>query len=172
MSGLKTPQGVLALIQIPETKTPAPVYFKGCYSLWLDGIQDPGNLGTIIRTADWFGIQSIICSEDTADVYNPKVVQASMGSIAHVSIYYAALPPLLSQLSMPVYGAFLNGESVYETNFGPEGALVLGNEGNGISSEVAVAITKRITIPRFGRAESLNVAISTGIFCSMLKAYH
>ena len=119
ISTLKSPQDVIALVKIPEW----PVLndenvLKGKFSLVLDGLQDPGNMGTIIRTADWFGIQHIICSEDTVDVYNPKVVQATMGSIAHVNVYYADLESFLPKIKLPVFGALLDGENIYQTDFG------------------------------------------------------
>ena len=135
----------------------------------LDGIQDPGNMGTIIRTADWFGIQHIICSDDTVDVYNPKVVQATMGSIAHVNVYYTGLEAFLPQIKLPVFGALLDGENIYRTDFGSEGLLIMGNEGNGLRPAIVKLIQQAITIPRTGNAESLNVGIATAIFCSEIK---
>ena len=146
-----------------------PVSLKNKFSLVLDGIQDPGNMGTIIRTADWFGITDIICSEDTVDVYNPKVVQATMGSMARVNVHYTDLMPVLSTADVPIYGALLNGDNIYDTTFGTEGLIVMGNEGNGLRPEVIKLVTKAITIPRFGGAESLNVAIATAIFCSEIN---
>ena len=169
ISTLTTPQDALALIHIPERTINGQESFKGRFTLVLDGIQDPGNLGTIIRTADWFGFKDIICSADTVDVYNPKVVQATMGSLARINVYYEDLNVYLSEPHMPVYGALLDGNSVYETKFGEEGYIILGNEGNGISQKVQSRIGIAITIPRFGEAESLNVAVSTAIICSELK---
>jgi TrmH family RNA methyltransferase len=136
----------------------------------LDGVQDPGNLGTIIRTADWFGITNIICSEDTVDAYNPKVVQATMGSLARVNVTYNNLAGLISAAKLPVFGTLLNGENIYSTNFGTEGLIIMGNEGNGIRPDIQALVTKAITIPRIGKAESLNVAIATAICCSELTA--
>ncbi|MBO6288517.1 MAG: RNA methyltransferase [Prevotella sp.] len=141
----------------------------------LDGVQDPGNLGTIIRIADWFGIEHIFCSPDTVDVYNPKVVQATMGSIARVHIHYLPLPDLFASLpgGTPVYGTFLDGENLYEQKLSPHGIIVMGNEGNGISPEVAQHINRRLLIPNYppGRetADSLNVAIATAITCAEFR---
>lgn len=170
ISTLITPQDILAIIHIPEkTEIPAES-FKKTITLVLDGVQDPGNLGTIIRVADWFGFKQIICSSDTVEAYNPKVVQATMGSLSRVQIHYVNLEDFLSKHKGPVYGALLSGESVYQTDFQNEEALlILGNEGNGISEGVQRFITKAISIPRFGDAESLNVAVSAAIFCSELK---
>lgn len=169
ISTLQTPQDALALIQIPERTTTEPESFKGRFILVLDGVQDPGNLGTIIRTADWFGFSEIVCSADTVEVYNPKVVQATMGSLSRMNIYYEDLQALLSATDIPVYGALLDGASIYDTDFGQQGFIVLGNEGNGISDQIKSVISKSITIPRFGEAESLNVAVSAAIICSELK---
>jgi RNA methyltransferase, TrmH family len=169
ISSLTTPQQLLALINIPEHRGITTKQLKGSFTLALDGIQDPGNLGTIIRTADWFGIGQIVCSEDTADCYNTKVVQASMGSLARVQIIYTDLVSFLRDSNIPVFGALLDGKSVYNTDFGPEGILVLGNEGNGIRPATLKNIGQAVTIPRFGKAESLNVAISASIFCSELR---
>ena len=132
----------------------------------LDGIQDPGNMGTIIRIADWFAIGNIICSEDTVDAYNPKVVQACMGSLARVKVHYTSLTEFLPEIKLPVFGALLDGENIYSTDFGKEGLIVMGNEGNGLRPEVQRMVNRAITIPRIGKAESLNVAIATALFCS------
>jgi TrmH family RNA methyltransferase len=167
-SSLTAPQDVIALIKIPEWPVLNAAALKGKYALVLDGIQDPGNMGTIIRTADWFGIQHIICADDSVDVYNPKVVQATMGSLARVNVYYADLQTVIPKLNLPVYGALLNGQNIYNTTFAPEGLIVMGNEGNGIRPEIQQLIGMAITIPRMGEAESLNVAIATAIFCSEL----
>ncbi len=169
MSGLTTPQQILAVIQLPEWPQLSPDTLKGKFSLVLDGVQDPGNLGTIIRTADWFGIHHIVCSEDTVDAYNPKVVQATMGSLARVKIFYTDLETLLHKLKLPVFGAMLNGTNIYTANFGSEGLILMGNEGNGIRPNVQPLITQAITIPRFGEAESLNVSIATALFCSEIS---
>jgi RNA methyltransferase, TrmH family len=169
ISALTTPQDALALVRIPEKTPIQQESFRGRFTLVLDGVQDPGNLGTIIRTAEWFGFEEIICSDDTVDAYNPKVVQASMGSLSRMKIQYTDLEKLLSTSSLTVYGALLDGESIFNADFGNEGLIVLGNEGNGISDKVKKLIHSAITIPRFGQAESLNVAVSTAIFCAELK---
>jgi len=169
ISALSTPQAILAVVQIPKQTNLNIKKRDGSFILALDGVQDPGNLGTIIRTADWFGLNTILCSMDTAEVYNPKVVQASMGSLSRVNIIYTDLGVLFSQTNIPVYGALLDGKSIYETDFGQAGIILLGNEGNGISKDLLDKINYPITIPRFGKAESLNVAISASIFCSELR---
>jgi len=169
ISTLKTPQEVIGLVKIPIWPTLNYSSLKNKFSLVLDNIQDPGNMGTIIRTADWFGITDMICSEDTVDVYNPKVVQATMGSLARVNVYYTNLAQALPQIKLPVFGAMLDGENIYNTTFGAGGLLVMGNEGNGISADIERLITTKITIPRVGQAESLNVAIATAILCSEIK---
>ena len=138
----------------------------------LDSVRDPGNLGTIIRLCDWFGISKIVCSEETADCYNPKVVQATMGSLARVVVIYGDLKEYLSQTELPIYGTFMNGESVYETKLPQKGILVLGNEGVGISEIVEKLVHNKIAIPRFGnlqKTESLNVASAAAIFLSEFK---
>ena len=177
ISFLQHPQQVLALFPLPDT-TAAANYslFTIHYSLALalDGVQDPGNLGTIIRIADWFGIDTIFCSEDTADAYNPKVVQATMGSIAHVNIIYTDLLRLFDSLppSYPVYGTLLDGEDIYQQPLTKEGIIVMGNEGNGISEAIRQRVNRRLLIPCFREgdtAESLNVAIATAITCSEFK---
>ena len=144
---------------------------KDRLTIMLDGVQDPGNLGTIIRIADWFGIDSIICSPDTADAYNPKVVQATMGSLGRVRVTYSQLTPLLSSINgeMPIYGTLLDGKDIYQTELTQRGIIIMGNEGNGISEEVRKMVTHPILIPRFRQgesAESLNVAVATAITCS------
>jgi len=166
ISSLKNPQQMAALVKIPLLRPVNNAQLKQKFSLVLDGVQDPGNMGTIIRIADWFGIKNIICSEDTVDIYNPKVVQASMGSLSRINVYYADIARVLSGAGLPVFGALLNGENIYQTDFGNEGLIVMGNEGSGISPENERLISKAITIPRVGEAESLNVAIATSLFCS------
>lgn len=144
-------------------------------SLALDGVQDPGNLGTIIRIADWFGITHIYCSQDTADVYNPKVVQATMGSIARVKVEYGNLLALVESLpaDVPVYGTLLDGDNIYQQQLENRGLIVMGNEGKGISPALAKKVNRRLLIPNFpeGRAtaDSLNVAIATAITCSEFR---
>lgn len=168
ISALQTPQGFLALVHIPKNRELALTALKNQFTLVLDGVQDPGNMGTIIRTADWFGFKNIICSTDCVEVFNPKTVQATMGSLARVNIYEADLPVLLAENTIPVFGALLDGESIYKTQWGAEGLVILGNEGKGISAEVIKKINKPVTIPRIGEAESLNVAVSAAIFCAEL----
>jgi len=169
MSSLKTPQEVIALVQIPQYPMLNNQKLKQKFSLVLDGVQDPGNMGTIIRTADWFGIADIICSDDTVDAYNPKVVQASMGSLARINVHYTDIETVLPQLDLPIYGAMLQGENIYNTQFGSEGLLVMGNEGNGVRPAVERLISKPVTIPRLGKAESLNVGIATALFCAEIS---
>jgi len=168
ISGLKNPQGALALVEIPQNIQLETDQLKGKHSLLLDDIQDPGNLGTIIRTAEWFGIENIICSIGTVDVYNPKVVQATMGSLSRIKLHYVDLEDFIQQNKLPIFGALLDGESIYETDFGNEGFIMMGNEGNGIRNSLIPKVDKAVTIPRIGQAESLNVAIATTIFCSEL----
>jgi RNA methyltransferase, TrmH family len=169
ISSLKTPADVIAVVKMPDWPVLKPDSLKNKFSLVLDGLQDPGNMGTIIRTADWFGIENIICSEDTVDVYNPKVVQATMGSLSRVNVHYNDLAAVLSTADIPVYGALLDGADIYATTFGTEGLIVMGNEGNGLRPEIIKLIGKAVTIPRIGAAESLNVAIATAIFCSEIN---
>ncbi|MDR0659370.1 MAG: RNA methyltransferase [Prevotellaceae bacterium] len=174
LSRLKTPSPSLAIVKIPDQKLNTEA-LKHQLSIVLDGIQDPGNLGTIIRLADWFGINTVICSTDTVDCYNPKVVQATMGAITRVSIHYYSLTELLPALphDIPIYGTFLNGSNIYSTTLSPYGMLVMGNEGNGISKEVETLIQHRLHIPPFVRnekgSESLNAAIATAICCSEFR---
>ncbi|MES2379205.1 MAG: RNA methyltransferase [Bacteroidota bacterium] len=169
ISALKTPADILATVKIPQWPALNATILNKKFSIVLDGIQDPGNMGTIIRTADWFGIENIICSEDCVEVYNPKVVQATMGSLSRMNVHYVNLSEILADTKLPVYGALLDGENIYSTSFGTEGLIVMGNEGNGLSDEVKQLVTKAITIPRAGNAESLNVAIATAIFCSEIN---
>jgi TrmH family RNA methyltransferase len=137
--------------------------------LALDEIKDPGNLGTIIRIADWYGIKNIIASKNTVDFYNPKVITATKGSFTRVNMFYTDLNDFLSKTKLPILGAFLNGENIHETKFPASGILVMGNESNGISKEIEKLITKKITIPAYGKAESLNVAIATAIILDNWK---
>ena len=179
ISFLQHPQQVLALFPLPVNRKPSTVNCKPStvnsdLSLALDGVQDPGNLGTIIRIADWFGISTIICSEDTVDAWNPKVVQATMGSIARVNIIYLNLPDFLDTLpaDFPVYGTFLDGDNIYTQELTPNGLIIMGNEGNGISEAVRSKVNRRLLIPDFHQgptADSLNVAIATAITCSEFR---
>ena len=169
LSFLQHPQQVLALFPIPK---PAQEITVRGLCLALDGVQDPGNLGTIIRIADWFGISTIYCSESTADAWNPKVVQATMGSIARVNIVYTDLAQLIDKSQVPVYSTLLDGEDIYTKPLSSEGLIVMGNEGNGISSDIRQRIAHRLLIPSFhtgDTAESLNVAIATAITCSEFR---
>ncbi len=170
---LKTPQQVLALFRQPEERVDvsAPSH---ALCLALDGVQDPGNLGTIVRLADWFGIRQVYCSPDTADLYNPKAVQATMGSIARVSVCYTPLPELLVALhEVPVYGTFLDAPSIYEQPFSAFGLIGMGNEGKGISEAVGRLVGRRLSIPNYAtrpeKAESLNVAVATAIVCAEFR---
>jgi TrmH family RNA methyltransferase len=173
VSLLKNPQDVIAVFVQPCVRLEKKLLEKEL-SLVLDGIQDPGNLGTIIRLSDWFGIKTIICSPDTVDVYNPKTVQASMGGIAHVNIFYESLPELLDELKiLPVYGTFLDGQNIYQEKLSASGLIVMGNEGNGIRPEVEARINNRLYIPNFPpgieSTESLNVAVATAITCAEFR---
>ena len=177
ISFLQHPQEVLAVFHIPTSALnppPLPLHPQPhTLNLALDGVQDPGNVGTIIRIADWFGITQIYCSPDSADVYNPKVVQATMGSLAHVSITYCDLVPLLREANVPIYGTLLDGLDIYQQPLSREGIIVMGNEGNGISPEVRQLVNHKLLIPNFNKnsetAESLNVAIATAITCSEFR---
>lgn len=169
ISALKTAADVVATVRIPQWPALVHDTLNKKFSIVLDGIQDPGNMGTIIRTADWFGMENIICSEDCVDVYNPKVVQATMGSLSRINVHYVDLKQMLTDTKLPVYGALLDGGNIYNTNFGTEGLIVMGNEGNGLTDDVKQLVTRAVTIPRGGKAESLNVAIATAIFCSEIS---
>ena len=179
VSFLQHPQKVLAVFRQDQATAIDSFGFSGIdtteLSLALDGVQDPGNLGTIIRIADWFGITHIYCSQDTADVYNPKVVQATMGSIARVKVEYGNLLGLVESLSadVPVYGTLLDGENIYQQPLENCGLIVMGNEGKGISLALAQKVNRRLLIPNFpeGRptADSLNVAIATAITCAEFR---
>ena len=172
VSFLQHPQQVVGLFPIPQS---SDVRIDSTeLSLALDGVQDPGNLGTIISLADWFGIKTIFCSQETADAYNPKVIQATMGSIARVNIVYTDLPSLIAELpkDFPVYGTLLDGENIYAQSLTTHGLIVMGNEGNGISPAVRPLVNSRLFIPSFQQgdtAESLNVAIATAITCSEFR---
>ena len=169
ISHLKTPSNALALVRIPRHELD-PGSLSGRLSLALDGVQDPGNLGTIIRIADWFGIADIVCSPDSADCYNPKTVQATMGAIANVRVHYAGLSGVLEQLQ-PVYGTFMEGENIYGATLTGNGIIVMGSEGRGISAGVEKHITHRLSIPSFSAhaSESLNVASAAAVVCSEFR---
>ncbi|OXA79898.1 RNA methyltransferase, TrmH family [Flavobacterium aquidurense] len=168
ISALATPNSCLAVFKIPvENK----VIDSGLI-IALDDIRDPGNLGTILRLCDWFGIKQIICSKETVDIYNPKVVQATMGSIARVNVNYVDLKTFLTQTKLPVFGTFMDGDNIYQSNLPQSGIIIMGNEANGISAEIEKIVTSRVSIPRFGelqKTESLNVATATAIILSEFK---
>ena len=167
ISGLQTPNQVLAIVEQKHLKVD-PVYTNQL-TLVLDDIQDPGNLGTIIRIADWFGVKQIVASEDTVEMYNPKVIQSTMGSFNRVSFWYKKLTDILQSATVPVYGAVFNGKNVLRETPFTEGLLLIGNEGKGISKELLPFISNPITIPKMGGAESLNAAVATGIILSHVK---
>ncbi len=169
---MQAPQQVVALFPLPH-----PVWddrlAQENLCIALDGVQDPGNMGTICRVADWFGITDILCSPDTVDVFNPKAVQATMGALARVRVHYADLPSILARLSVPVYGTFLDGSDIYTQPLADHGIIVMGNEGNGISPEVGSQVSHRLFVPNFPRerttTESLNVAVATSIVCAEFR---
>ncbi len=164
ISALSSPSPVLALVRIPESRMEAPR--DGLY-LALDGIRDPGNLGTILRVADWFGIDAVYASEDTVELYNPKVVQATMGAVFRVKFFVCDIPSLFSSYPGPVYGTFLDGENMYGKELSSKGIIVIGNEANGISAATAACVSERLYIPPFPAddpgSESLNAAVATAI---------
>ena len=175
ISNQQSPQGVIAVFE-------KPVYswnvneISNQLSLLLDDIQDPGNLGTIIRVADWFGINNIFCSKNTADVYNPKTVQATMGALAHVKTHVVDVSDFLNavtQKEIPVYGTFLDGENIYQHELAASGIIVMGNEGNGISKSVENRVTHKLLIPNYPvgeeTSESLNVGIATALVCAEFR---
>ncbi len=168
ISQLKTPQKAVALFEIPEVEN----FDAEGLVVALDGVRDPGNLGTIIRLCDWFGVEQLVCSRDTVDCFNPKVVQATMGSIARVKIIYVDLPLFLSEQTLPIFGAFMEGSNIYQEILPSEGILVLGNEANGISRNIEKLVQEKVSIPRFGKlqtTESLNVATATAILLSEFR---
>lgn len=168
ISSLTTPNDCLAVFKIKEDRLPQPNGLK----IALDNVRDPGNLGTIIRLCDWFGIADLICSNETVDVYNAKVIQASMGSLTRVNIFYTNLTDYLKDANEPVYGTFMDGTNIYKSDLPNSGIIVMGNEANGISTEIEALVTAKIAIPRFGdlqQTESLNVATATAIILSEFK---
>ena len=168
ISALTTPNNCLAVFKIPEA---TPINDKGLI-LALDDVRDPGNLGTIIRLCDWFGIETLFCSEESVDIYNPKVVQATMGSISRVNVVYGNLEEFLTKIKLTVFGTFMDGSNIYQEALPKEGVIVMGNEANGISPLVEKLVSERIAIPRFGNiqlTESLNVATATAIILSEFK---
>lgn len=176
LSFLQHPQYVVGIFPVPDIAREVDATIPTQeLCLALDGVQDPGNVGTILRIADWFGIHHIYCSADTADIFNPKVVQATMGSIARVRVDYVDLDDFLGRMPVgtPVYGTLLDGEDIYGKCLSDKGVIVMGNEGNGISAAIRRRITQRLLVPRYGSsldgAESLNVAIATAVVCSEFK---
>ncbi|MBQ7273343.1 MAG: RNA methyltransferase [Bacteroidales bacterium] len=164
ISALSSPSPVLALVRKPQVAFKAPS--EGLY-LALDGIRDPGNLGTILRIADWFGIDAVYASEDTVELYNPKVVQSTMGAIFRIPFYTTDIPSLCSSYPCKVYGTFLDGENMYRKELSATGIIVIGNEANGISAETAACVTDRLFIPPYPAddpgSESLNAAVATAV---------
>jgi RNA methyltransferase, TrmH family len=158
---------VLAVARMKQNLEPRAIHDG--FTLVLDDIRDPGNLGTILRTADWYGIKSVIASPETADFYNPKVISATMGSFTRIGFYTAELAPVLSQSKSRIYGAYLEGRNVHNEKFSNGGLIVIGNESRGIAPNLEKYITDKITIPRFGKAESLNAAIATAIICDNVR---
>ena len=167
MSGLSNPNSILGVFEIAKVERPNVTD----WILAVDTLRDPGNLGTIIRLCDWFGIKYIVCSSTTVDCYNPKTLQATMGSIARVKVGYTDLTAYLQKTELPIYGAFMNGESIRQAKLPKKGILVMGNEANGISSEVQPLISSKISIPQYGEqtAESLNVASATAILLNEIR---
>ena len=165
MSAHQAPQKALAVVDFPE---PLPLSTSDDIILALDEIQDPGNLGTIIRIADWYGIRHIVCSKGCTDVFNPKCINSTMGSFLRVNVVYADIVTTAGQLDMPLMVAVLNGKNVHSSDLPKRGILVIGNEGHGIHQSIIDVATERLTIPRFGGAESLNAAVSTAILLDNL----
>src|SRR5258706_3468148 len=156
----QTSDAAVAIAKLRPNESPN---VKNEFCLVLDDLRDPGNGGTIIRTADWYGIKTIVASDETADFYNPKTISATMGSFCRVKIFYVNLQDFFSKNSLPVFGTFMNGEDIHQINFGKSGMIVIGNESSGISAQVSKFVNHRITIPKIGGAESLNAAMATGI---------
>lgn len=170
---MQSPQDVVAVFEMPRYEY-SPEKLKGKLVLALDGVQDPGNLGTIVRTADWFGIDTVLCSADCADIYNPKSIQATMGAAARVAVLYGDLQKMIIETGKPVFGTFLDGENIYETELANDAVIVMGNEGKGISTKTEAVVTRRITLPSFkgdgqGCVESLNVAAATAAICAEFR---
>jgi len=170
ISYLSTPNQVLLLVNLPEYQLTAQS-LTNQLTLVLDGIQDPGNLGTIWRIADWFGIPQVICSSTCASLFSPKVIQSTMGAFIRVPAFRMDIPQLLEQYpQLPVYGAVMSGKGIHEASLTSNGFIVMGNESQGISEQVLSKVTQRITIPAYGQAESLNAAVAAGIVCSVFRA--
>jgi TrmH family RNA methyltransferase len=168
ISALATPNSCLAVFKLPEENK----IIESGLIVALDAIRDPGNLGTILRLCDWFGVKQLLCSRETVDIYNPKVVQATMGSIARVNVNYVDLDLFIAETKLPVFGTFMDGSNIYKTSLPSEGIIIMGNEANGISEELEKLAPNRLTIPRFGdiqKTESLNVATATAIILSEFR---
>jgi len=172
VSFLQHPQGVVGVFRIPKRVLPESLPSE--LILALDGVQDPGNVGTIIRIADWFGIKTVLMSADCADCWGPKVVQATMGSLARVNIYSCDLPKVLSRSELPIYGTLLDGTDIYAQELAEKGIIVMGNEGKGLSAAVRNLVTQRLLVPSYSShsAESLNVAVATAVVCSEFRRRH
>ena len=175
ISFLKTTPEIIGVFKIPKSAIDWNE-IKDNLTLVLDAIQDPGNLGTIVRLADWFGIRNIICSEDCADLFSPKVVQSTMGALSRVKVHYVSLPEFMTKArlsNMPIYGTFMEGENLYKCDLTANGLLVMGNEGNGISENTTSYISRKINIPSYpigvATSESLNVAVAASIICSEFR---
>ncbi|WP_179009847.1 TrmH family RNA methyltransferase [Winogradskyella forsetii] len=168
ISTLKNPNTALAIFEIPDEQAAQ----QNGLTIVLDDVRDPGNLGTIIRLCDWYGVKNLVCSQNTVDCYNTKVVQATMGSLTRVNVQYLDLITYLESIKTEVFGTFLTGENIYTTNLPSNGIIVLGNEANGISEAIEVHVTRKVTIPQFGEikdTESLNVANATAILLSEFR---
>ncbi len=175
ISSLKTPSDLIGVFEIPNSDINNSD-ISHSLSILLDDVQDPGNLGTIIRIADWFGIQHVFCSKNTVDLYNPKVIQATMGALARVKVIYTDLPEIVKEYvspDFPVYGTFLEGETIYKSELDTQGFIIMGNEGKGISSELKPLVSKKLFIPNFpsdqATSESLNVSVACSIVCSEFR---
>ena len=175
ISSLKTPSDLIGVFEIPNSEINNNEISRSL-SILLDDVQDPGNLGTIIRIADWFGIQHVFCSKNTVDLYNPKVIQATMGALSRVKVIYTDLPQLINEFvstDFPVYGTFLEGETIYTSKLSTQGFIIMGNEGKGISPELKPTVSKKLFIPNFpsdqATSESLNVSVACSIVCSEFR---
>lgn len=169
---MQSPQDVIAVYEMPNDEVSSSS-LQGKLVLALDCVQDPGNLGTIVRIADWYGIDTILCSEGCADIYNPKTIQATMGALARVKVAYVNLPQTLATINKPIYGTFLDGENIYSTSLTNDAVIVMGNEGNGISKEIEALVLHKILLPPYPAnsetVESLNVAVATAITCAEFR---
>lgn len=168
LSLMDNPHHGLALVYLPQTLNKAH-YPDHNWVLGIDGLQNPGNLGTVIRTADWFGIEHIVCSEDTVDAFNPKVVQGTMGSLFHVDIHYLPLDQYLEKTTKTVFGMSLEGENLYKAHLPDSGILVIGHESTSISDTIRPFVNQQLAIPKFGNAESLNAGIATAIGLNQIR---